>query len=201
VTRGTIDFANPTRIEPFFDVEAETLVRVPSQTYRVTLHIAGTPARLVPDISSDPPLPTVDIIGLLFGDLRDPLSAEFRALQRPGEAETELLAARATRLLTSPISAPVGRAVQQTFGVDTVQITPSFIDPSQQSSRFSAAARLTIGKRISERVFLTFSRALSATSRDQIILLEYNQSDRLSWILSQNEDRTYALDFRVRHAF
>ncbi len=37
VTRGTIDFTNPTRIEPFFDVEAETNVRVPGQTYRVTV--------------------------------------------------------------------------------------------------------------------------------------------------------------------
>ena len=29
VTRGNIDFTNPTRIEPFLDVEAETRVRVP----------------------------------------------------------------------------------------------------------------------------------------------------------------------------
>ena len=33
------------------------------------------------------------------------------------------------------------------------------------------------------------------------MLLEYDQSDRLSWILSRNEDRTYALDVRVRHVF
>jgi autotransporter translocation and assembly factor TamB len=32
VTRGTIDFTNPTRIEPFFDVEAQTRVRVPGDT-------------------------------------------------------------------------------------------------------------------------------------------------------------------------
>src|SRR5206468_2502294 len=29
VTRGTIDFTNPSRIEPFIDLEAETNVRVP----------------------------------------------------------------------------------------------------------------------------------------------------------------------------
>ena len=64
-------------------------------------------------------------------------------------------------------------------------------------------ARLTIGKRISSRVYLTFSQSLSAssTTRDQVILLEFDESDRLSWVLSQNEDRTYALDVRVRHAF
>jgi len=34
------------------------------------------------------------------------------------------------------------------------------------------------------------------------VLLEYEQNDRLSWILSRNEDQqTYALEFRVRHTF
>jgi translocation and assembly module TamB len=33
VTRGTIDFLNPAAIEPFFDIEAETRVRVPSVNY------------------------------------------------------------------------------------------------------------------------------------------------------------------------
>ena len=39
ITHGTMDFTNPTRIEPFFDVEAETNVRVPGQTYRVTVGV------------------------------------------------------------------------------------------------------------------------------------------------------------------
>ena len=103
----------------------------------------------------------------------------------------------------SPLSAGVGRVVEQTFGVDTFQITPSLNDPTQQSSRFNPGARLTIGKRISSRAYLTFSQSLTpqSTSRDQVILLEYDQTDRLSWVLSQNEDRTYALEMRVRHAF
>src|SRR6185295_2938968 len=35
ITRGTMDFTNPSRIEPFYDIEAETNVRVPGQTYLV----------------------------------------------------------------------------------------------------------------------------------------------------------------------
>ena len=31
--------------------------------------------------------------------------------------------------------------------------------------------------------------------------LEYDESDRLSWILSLNEDETYAVEVRVRHVF
>ena len=36
---------------------------------------------------------------------------------------------------------------------------------------------------------------------DQLVLLEYDQTDRLTWVLSRNEDRTYALEVRRRHAF
>lgn len=199
VTRGTIDFSNPIRIEPFFDVEAETLARVPGQTYRVTLRATGTMQALVPDLTADPPLPEAEILTLLFGDSRGTQDVELRALRTPNLVEQELLRTRAARLLASPISAEVGRAVEQTFGVDTFQITPSLVDPYQQ--RFNPSARLTIGKRISDRVYLTFSRSLTSSTRDQIILIEYDQSDRLSWILTQNEDGTYSLDVRVRHVF
>ena len=86
--------------------------------------------------------------------------------------------------------------------ISTFQVTPSLIDPYSQSStgRLNPSARVTIGKRISDRVFLTYARSLSAT-HDQIILLEFDQSDSLSWVLSQNEDRTYALEVRKRHTF
>lgn len=198
VTRGTVDFANPTQIEPFFDIEAETRVRVPSQIYRVTFRATGTMDRFVPEFSSDPPLPAIDVVSLLLGEVYDPQDAEIRAL-RSRERSEQALVAGAARLLTSPISSGVGRAVEETFGVDTVQITPLVGDLNAQS--LNPAARVTIGKRISSRVFLTFSRAVNASSRDQIILLEYDQSDRWSWIVSQNEDKTFALDFRVRHVF
>ena len=202
VTHGTIDFSNPTRIEPFFDVEAETRVRVPGQIYTVTLNAAGTFTRFQWGLASDPPLPTVDVLALLLNDTT-PTDPELAALRSPDEAEQQLLQARAAQLLVSPISSGVTRVVEQTFGINTFQITPSLTDPAAQSSRLIPGARLTIGKRLSNRVYVTFSQSLSAssTTRDQVILLEYDQSDRLSWVLSQNEDRTYALDVRVRHAF
>ncbi|MCU0256336.1 MAG: translocation/assembly module TamB domain-containing protein [Vicinamibacterales bacterium] len=202
VTRGVVDFANAQRIEPFFDVEAETTARVPGQVYRVVFHVTGVPDRFVFDLTSDPPLPPVDIIGLLLGDTRDPQDAELRALRTPGRSEQEVIAAGATRLLASPISSEVGRVVEQTLGVDTVQISPSLGDISAlQSARLNPSARFTVGKRLSDRLYLTYSRGLSTSSGDQIILVEYAQSDRLAWIISQNEDRTFALDVRVRHVF
>jgi autotransporter translocation and assembly factor TamB len=115
--------------------------------------------------------------------------------------QQQLLQGAATRVLTGSLSSQVGRVVEETFGVDTFQLTPSLVDPNAQSSRLDPAARLTIGKRLSERVYLTYARSLSSSTGDQIILLEYDQTDRFAWILSRNEDRTYALDVRVRRAF
>jgi hypothetical protein len=202
VTRGNIGFANPTAIEPFFDIEAETDVRAPGQTYRVTLGLVGTIERLDFELSSDPPLPEFEIMGLLLGNFRDPQAAELRTLRAQGESRQELFQAGAARLLTSPLSSGIGRVVEESFGVDTFQITPSLVDPSSlQSAELMPTARLLIGKRISDRAHVTLSRTLTGANQDIIVVLEYDQNDHLSWILSQNEDRTYALDFRVRHAF
>ena len=203
VTRGSLDFANPDRIQPFFDIEAETRVRVPGQTYRITMRMAGTTDRLQPQFQSDPPLQTLDILALLFSDQAPSGDMELARLQRPNEQEQRLVEARATRALTGALSAEVGRVVEQTFGVDTFQITPLLNDPYQQSARvnLNPTARVTIGKRISSRVFLTYARSLSSAEYDQIILLEFDESDTLSWVLSQNEDRTYALEVRKRHFF
>ena len=134
ITRGAIDFNNPTRTEPFFDIEAETNVRVPGppvQTYHINIGFAGTTERLQPTVSSDPALPTADVLALLFSDVRrnNQQDVELRALQNPNQAETDILAARATQALTAPISAEVGKVVEQAFGVDTFQLTPSFVDP------------------------------------------------------------------------
>jgi translocation and assembly module TamB len=201
VTRGTIEFTNPSKIDPYFDVEAETRVRAPGQTYQITLRATGTMQRFTRDLSSDPPLPEVDVVTLLLGDVQSMQDPELRALQQPDAAERTLLQSQVARLVTNPISSNVQKAVTQTFGVETFQLTPMIVDPSQTSTKFSPGARLTIGKRISDRVYLTYSQSLRSSSGDQVILLEYDQSDRLSWVLTRNEDKTYALDVRVRHVF
>jgi hypothetical protein len=207
VTRGTLDFNNPTKIEPFIDVEAETNVRVPGQTYRVTVSITGTPNRLAqPQLDSDPPLPQAEVVALLLSDVApgsiNAPAPELVRLRDPNRTETDILRTRATQALSNPLQNEVQRVAQQTFGVDTFQVSPSFTDPNALTSRLNPTARVTIGKRISDRAYLTFSRSLNSTFNDQILLLEYEASDRFYWVFSRNEDQaTYALEFRVRHSF
>ena len=199
---GSIDFFNPSRIEPFFDLEFETRVRRPGQPYLLTIGVSGTTRGISFSLNSDPPLPEVDIISLLVGQNVDLEDAELRSLRSSAAQDSEqaLLLDGMARLLTSPIAAPVGRAVERTFGVDTVQITPAI---ANESDTLTPSARVVIGKRISNRAYLTFARALGTSNdqRDQIIVLEYDQNERVGWVLTQLGDNTFALDFRVRHRF
>lgn len=200
VTNGTIDFTNPMKIEPYFDIAAETRVRAPGQTYIVDIRLAGTLNRLQPpQISSDPPLPPLEIITLLFGDAnRATQDAELRMLQGAAEERASLATSRVQQALVGTAISPVTSAVERAVGLETFQITPNFFDPYQ---RVQPTARLTVGKRISEKVYLTFSRSINTPGNDLVVLLEYDQTPRLSWVLSRNEDGTYALDARMRHAF
>ena len=95
VTRGTVDFLTPPagNIEPMFDIEAETRVRVPSQTFRVTLGVSGTMSNFSLALGSDPPLPDADIIALLVGtdDRRDERRAALAEPDAATQAEEALL--------------------------------------------------------------------------------------------------------------
>lgn len=206
VRRGTIDFNHPTRIEPFFDIETETRVRVPGtgnirgETYTVTVSAVGTDPVRGLTFSSDPELPQYELLALLVADIPPGRDVEFGQYAAVTPQE-QLFRERVTRALTGVVSSEIGRAVEEALGFDTFQLTTSLIDPSVQSARLDPAARVTVGKRLSESVYLTYSRSLSSATRDQIIMLEIDQTDQLTWILSRNEDGTYALDLRVRRTF
>ena len=202
ITRGTVDFNNPSRIEPFLDIEAETRIRVPQETYRITLRVTG-PLTGTPNFSfdSDPPLGEIEILALIFGDVAPGSNAELRQFDET-TPQARLFRERAARALTGVLSSEVSRVVEETFRVDTFQITPSLQDPNTQSARnIEPGMRLTVLKRLSDRLYLTYSRSLSSSNRDQVVLLEFDQSDRLSWILWRNEDGIYALDWRIRKTF
>src|SRR4051794_1691960 len=75
VVRGSINFQNPFRIDPFFDIALEARVsggisEVESGPIDVTVALTGTIDRLTPSITSDPPASDITLFSLLgFGAL------------------------------------------------------------------------------------------------------------------------------------
>ena len=202
VTQGTVSFNNPTRIEPSFDLVAETRVRVPGETYQITASARGVCCdRLDLDFTSDPSLPQSDIAALLLSDVAPSRNPELRLYRNDLASQQQLIQELATRAATGALSSRVSGAVERAFRLEQVTITPSLADPNQQAARLDPAVRLVAVKRVAPRAYVTYSRSVSSSSQDEIILVEYDQTDRFSWILSRNEDRTYAVEVRMRHSF
>ena len=197
VREGAIEF-RPNSTEPTFDVVAETRPRVEGQTFTVTIGLSGTFSSMNLQFNSDPYLPQTDIISIVFGGVPSIRSAEERALRSSEEQQQILMQTMAASLVANIATSRVSGVFQQAGVIDTLQVTP--VISNEVGLQQNPSARITVGRRISPRVYLTYSRVLGDIE-EEIILLEYDQSDRLSWVLSRNEDRTFALDFRIRYVF
>ena len=198
---GSVEFTNPDQIEPYFDIEARTQIRQPSQDYRLDLRFTGTLSKFTYTLDSDPPLSQGDQLALILGQNPNLDRAELRALESPQDVQNQLMQSVVAQLVASPISTQVGRVVERTGLVDTFTLTP-LLAPDSTLQQLNPGARVTVGQRISRRVYLTYSRSLDNTSLDyDILLLEYAQNERMSWVLSRNQDGTFAIDFRVRYRF
>ena len=192
---GSIDFSNPDKLEPFFDLTAESRIYASGQTYHITVRLTGTMAKFTPSISSDPFLSEMQIVNLLMGDTSDAGAAELRSLNATQEEQAKAISAVGATILLSPVTASLGSAIQRvtTLNANVVPILGS----ESTLQTLNPTARIVLGRPISDRVYLTYSRTLSGT-QNELILVEYEQNDKLSWVLSRNEDKTFALDFRVR---
>jgi len=187
IRRGSIDFANPERIDPRFDIEAEARVR----SYRVTLKVEGTLERVYPTLTSDPPLTALQILNLLAG-------ADESAVTSITEAQTEqgrLAATGAATLAAGRLSEQVGleRGAERLFGLNRFSIDPAMMKGS------SPTARLTVGKRLTSDLSVVYSVDLRGTG-ERLLSVEYSVSDRFSVLLTQSEVDGYGFDVRLRQS-
>src|SRR5262249_40894288 len=138
IRRGAIDFTNPQRFDPLFDIEAESRVR----SYNVTLKVNGTLERVYPTLTSDPPLSTVAILSLLAG--ADESRVEAQTVQ--SEAQRGMLAGQgAATLAAGKLSEQMGlEKGAARLGLDRFSIDPNLMRAQGEGS----TGRMTLGKRV-----------------------------------------------------
>jgi translocation and assembly module TamB len=186
ITSGKVDFVNPEKLEPFVDLTAETRVR----SYRVELRLTGTPDRFYPELSSDPPLRTVDILRLLAG------ASDREILDTLVGNETEELAGvGVASLLTERLSQEVGKRAERLFGLDRFSVNPFLVGQFANPT-----ARVSLGKQITRELAINYSTNLNATT-EAIILIEYTPEGPMSWILSRDEEGDIGIDVKFRKSF
>ncbi|MCH9649916.1 MAG: translocation/assembly module TamB domain-containing protein [Deltaproteobacteria bacterium] len=177
--RGLVHFSNPNLTEPVIDLVAAARVR----RYEVRLSLEGPPDRLALEVTSDPPLPQLDVLALVAGGR--PLDPGARPV-RPGSPEQGELEAQA--FLYGQAASAITDRVNTLFGFDKFRV-----DPLSQGSDSVSSVRLTVGKRLSKDLFVTYSRDPSSTEGD-ILEAEWQLGSQLVLVFSQNGDGSFSVD-------
>ncbi len=186
IRRGSIDFSNPQKIEPLFDVEAEARVR----SYNVVLKAQGTLERITPTLTSDPPLSTVGILALLAG-------AEESEVERTSELRdrSELAATGAATLAAGRLSEQFGLERRASkLGLSRFSIDPTV---GVRGEYRNSTVRLTAGKRLTPDLSIVFSQELRG-SDEHLLSLEYSLSDKVSVLLTRAAPGGLGFDLRLR---
>jgi translocation and assembly module TamB len=189
IRHGSLDFVNPTRLDPLFDIEAETRL----QSYRVTLRVNGTLERVTPTLTSDPPLSALQILNLLAG--ADEATVAAMTTTRSNEAQ--LAASGAATLAAGRLSEEVGleRGAGKLLGLDRFSIDPALLRGNGQTP----TARVTLGKRITPDLNVIYAQDLSGTG-ERLISVEYILSDRFSLLLTRSDPDGFGFDVRLRRS-
>ncbi len=186
VTRGVVVIPEGPAGTTFYDIQAEATI----QGYRIIVGLTGTADNFTPILRSEPNLPQSSILSLLAtGRLPPPEIANTvtAAQQANVSAATTLL----SELLTERIEEQTGRL----FGINRFQIDPLLVGRGGDPT-----ARLTVGRRITKDLSVTFSTNL-ATAEEQIILIEYRLRNNLSIIGVRDQRGNFGFDVRVTKRF
>src|SRR4030095_11564785 len=138
VQNGTIDFANPSMIEPMFMIEASTRVR----EFDIQVRITGTPDNPMTELTSDPELDPANLTSLLLTG---------RQLSELDQQQAAEIGAQVLGSLSGDVLGFAGRAV----GLDTLRVGGAETnppDPADLPSQTDPTHRVTFGQRLGSKL-------------------------------------------------
>jgi outer membrane protein assembly complex protein YaeT len=191
VVRGSINFQNPFRIDPYFDVTIQGRVsggfsEVESGPIEVTVNITGTIDRITPTITSDPPASDITLFSLLgIGALGNSTGGTTQTSAGAVAAGGSLLATSISRLLGSRVL-PF---------VDTFTYDPGFLDTTGDPG-----AKVTFEKRLSNSLRLIVVYRLTDHRHRELIDWQINPEWALQF--TRDEPRNeWRLEARFRRQY
>jgi translocation and assembly module TamB len=181
VNGGTVQFVNPSETQPVVNVALNTTI----QQYNIHLRFNGPVDQLRTNYTSDPSLPTADIINLLaFGETTEASAAN--PATPPNQA--------AMGLVASQVSSQITSRVARIAGISHLSINPVLAGGSIQGP---SGAVVTIQQRVTGNLFVTFSTNV-ATTQNQVIMGQYNISPRLSFSVTRDQNGGVAFDALIK---
>jgi len=184
ILSATADFIDPNRINPVLDIQAETQVR----EYLIRLAVTGTAERATVTLISDPPLVDTDILSMLALGKR---GAELKG------KETSVGVGEAASFATGQFQDVFEKRARGLTGLDRFQVDP-YVSKSDAS-----VPRVTVGKElVQNKVFVTYSSNVGATSPEQIFRIEYILNKHFSLVGERNDEmKNNGADIKYRFEF
>lgn len=174
---GTIAFVNPVQTEPVVNLTLNTTI----QEFNIHLRFNGPVDQVRTSYSSDPSLPSADIINLLaFGQTTEANAANPAT---PGSQAAE-------GLLASQVSSQITSRVSKIAGISQLSINPVLSGGSTQGP---AGAIVTVQQRVTGNFFVTFSTNV-ATTQDQVIMGQYQVSPKVAVTGTRDQNGGFAFD-------
>src|SRR5579872_1503445 len=161
IQNGTIEFANPNRTTPVLNLNVTTTV----QQYNIGLNFVGPLNRLRTNYTSDPPLPSADIINLVaFG----------KTSEQAASSPSTPASVGAESVLAQGVSGQVSSKLERLTGIS--QLT---LDPLANSNSGTPGSQVAIQQRVSGSILLTFSTDVT-TTQNESIQVQYQAKKNLS---------------------
>lgn len=183
IMHASADFADPNKINPVLDVQAETRVR----EYDIRLSVTGTADRSFVSFVSDPPLTDSNILALLTIGRK---SEEVRG------KEAGVGVGEATSFMTGKFQDIIETRARSLTGLDRFQVDP-YISKTDVS-----VPRVTVGKEVvQDKVFMTYSSNVGATTPEQLFRIEYLLNRNMSLVGERDETGNIGADLKFRFEF
>ena len=194
VVRGSINFQNPFRIDPYFDITVEGRIsggvsEIESGPVDVTVNLTGTLDRLSPTITSDPPASDITLFSLL---------GVGNAFSRGGGNNGTTSG--------NPDAAQAGRSILQqslisALGQKILPFADSFTyDPGLLDTSSDPGAKVSFEKRLSNDIRVIVVYNLTEHRNRELIEWQVNPE----WTLQFTRDETraeYRLEGRFRRRY
>ncbi|HKI00885.1 MAG TPA: translocation/assembly module TamB domain-containing protein [Thermoanaerobaculia bacterium] len=187
VQRGVLTFSNPNRIDPFIDLVAQTEI----QRFNITLNIGGTLERPDVNFASDANLADLEILTLIATGQQPT-----EGIVPPSTVDQEVAPSEVARqFLYGQAATALTKRVGSLFGFDRFRI-----DPITEAGQPISGVGVTVGKRLSRDVFVTYSSNPS-TNRQYVVQVEWQVKRNVTLVLTQAGDGTYAVDAQWQRRF
>jgi translocation and assembly module TamB len=180
IDSGTIAFSNPTRTDPVVNLHVKTVV----EQYNITANLVGPIDRLKTTYTSDPALPTADIINLLaFGQTTAEAASNASTPASVG----------AESAVASAAGGQVASQVQKLTGISQLTLNPL-------AGNQNPGSQVAIQQRVSGNILLTFSTDITS-AQNQTIQVQYQARRNVSVSVLRDENGGYGIDVRYHKVF